>query len=77
MNVRCKMTCNAKERLDYGSEGIGYEIRLAPVTYGSQENDDVFKWTPGGGVHLVTVNGRAAEGFVIGKEYYVDFSPAE
>ncbi len=55
----------------------GHSVQLQPVTTGSEENKTFYKYTPGGKIELSTVNVAAAEQFVPGKEFYVDFTPAE
>lgn len=50
---------------------------LHPVTSGSPENAEFFKWTPSGQIQLGTINPAAAEQFVPGRQFYVDFTPAE
>lgn len=55
----------------------GHNVVLFPVTSGSDENKEFYKYTPGGKIELSTINVAAAEQFVPGKEVYVDFSPAE
>lgn len=55
----------------------GTTISLFPVISGSAENEQFYKWTPSGQVQLNTVNDLAAEQFIVGKEYYVDFTPAD
>lgn len=74
MSVRAKFKCTHKAPQD--DEGAA-EIRFEPVIDGSAENADFFKWTPWGDIRIGTVNPRAAEQFVEGKEYYVDFTPAQ
>lgn len=51
--------------------------KLHPVTSGSDENKQFFRWTPGGEISLGTVSKEAGEYFKIGKEYYVDFTEVE
>lgn len=60
----------------------GKELRtlvLVPV-YGKSdpdhENSKFWKYTPSGEIKLGTVNEAAWEQFELGKEYYVDFTPA-
>lgn len=54
-----------------------YDITLYAVTAnGSEENKDFFTNTPTGNLTLTTVNEAAAKQFEKGKEYYVDFTPA-
>lgn len=65
--VRAKFKCESNEKGD---------IRLSPVVGGSEENDQFYAATPGGSILLAVVNESAAQQFEVGKEYYVDFSPA-
>lgn len=53
------------------------DISLYPVTTGSDENKEFYANTPGGSIQLQTVNLEAAKQFEQGKEYYIDFTPAE
>ena len=59
------------------SEGGLKTANLAPVTGGSPENDKFFKWTPGGQIQLGTMNAEAAAQFVPGRQFYIDFTPAD
>jgi hypothetical protein len=54
----------------------GATVVLRPVTQGSEENEKFFKFTPWGSIELGTVNNDAIAEFEIGKEVYVDFTPA-
>lgn len=55
-----------------------YDISLFAVTAnGSEENKSFFTNTPTGSLTLNTVNEAAAKQFEVGKEYYLDFTPAE
>ena len=68
MPVRCKFVCS---HLD------GNNVYLSPDYTGSEENKEFFAATPGGQIGLYTVNQSALDQFEQGKEYYVDFTPAE
>ncbi|MBT2333609.1 hypothetical protein J7E49_06790 [Variovorax paradoxus] len=59
------------------SEGGLKTANLTPVTSGSPENEKFFKWTPGGQIQLGTINPGAAEEFRPGREFYIDFTPAD
>lgn len=73
MSVRAKMrVVSATKRED----GEGGSVRLEPVISGSPENAEFYRWTPGGVVELNTINIQAFDQFAVGKEYYVDFTPA-
>jgi hypothetical protein len=54
----------------------GVTIKLTAVTSGSPENAQFFAYTPSGAISLSTVNTNASAQFEVGKEYYVDFTPA-
>ncbi|WP_236293118.1 hypothetical protein [Paenibacillus allorhizoplanae] len=43
---------------------------------GSEENKDFWKYTPAGQIQMSVDNEKAQEQFEVGKEYYVDFTPA-
>jgi hypothetical protein len=69
--------CRAKFKLTARIENqAGHSLTFEPVTTGSPENDQFFKWTPWGKVEIGTVNPEAAAGFKVGGEYYLDFTPA-
>jgi hypothetical protein len=69
--VRAKFTVTSKlEKPD------GYEVELYPVTGGSTENAQFYRYTPGGKISMATINKAAADQLVVGKSYFVDFSEA-
>lgn len=72
MSVRAKFKVNSITQY----EGGAASIKLNPVTTGSDENKAFYKYTPCGSIDLQTVNEEAAKQFVVGAEFYVDFSPA-
>jgi hypothetical protein len=51
-------------------------VRLQPVSGGSDENKRFYEATPAGQIELGTLNQEALAMFVIGQEFYVDFTPA-
>lgn len=68
--TRAKFLCTSiKETMS------GKVIELNPVTGVSEENKNFFKWTPSGKIEMGIVNDNVK--FLIGKEYYVDFTLAE
>ena len=73
MSVRAKFKVHMKN----DTEGSGTTVYLVPVVGGSSENEQFYKYTPGGQIQLSTINDDAAAEFEIGKEYYVDFTLAE
>lgn len=52
-------------------------VVLYPVNGDTEENKNFFKWTPSGKIEIGILNPEAAKQFEIGKEYYIDFTPAE
>lgn len=74
MTVRAKFFCQTVEE---DPTNDGYTVTLYPVTDGSAENDQFFRWTPGGQITISTVNRAAAAEFEEGTEYYVDFIKAD
>lgn len=55
----------------------GGRIILLPVTSGSPENDEFFKWTPYGKIEIGTINAEAIKQFNPCDQFYVDFTKAE
>ncbi len=78
MSVRAKFYVNSltKQKMWNGTDGIGTVVKMSPVMDGSDENKQFYKYSPSGSIELGTVNENAAAQFEIGKEYYVDFTPA-
>ncbi len=74
--VRCKFTCTNKEEANAGKPEDGYRITMHPVSSGSPENEAFFKYTPWGNFEFGTINKYAADQIEVGKEYYIDISPA-
>lgn len=56
--------------------GTTYNVTLRPVTVGSDENKEFYKYTPAGNIELTVVSENTADMFVPGKEYFVDFTEA-
>lgn len=76
MSVRAKFVCEGKT--EYGENGAsGAAISLRAVYSNSEENKKFFNATPCGEITLSVVNPEAAKQFEQGKEYYVDFTPAQ
>lgn len=69
--VRAKFECTHKVQ-----DVNGWMITFKPVTSGSAENEKFYKYTPSGGLDIGTINDDAADQFEVGKEYYLDISPA-
>ncbi len=73
--VRAKFVCTGIT--DYPANE-NKSVTFSPVIDGSDENKSFSKYTPGGQIQLsISYETEASEVFEEGKEYYVDFSPAE
>lgn len=69
MSVRAKFVCNEVAKNMYGSTRVSFH----PVTNGSKENEQFWKYTPAGKIEMQIDNPEAAAQFEVSKEYYVDF----
>lgn len=72
MGVRAKFVC---EEIEAGDDGSG-DVKLSAVVSGSEENRNFFKWTPSGTLRMGTCNAEALSQFELGKDYYIDITPA-
>jgi len=55
----------------------GATVQMHPVTDGSLENDEFYKWTPGGSLTLSLVSLETAKFFKPGSAYYLDLTAIE
>ncbi len=89
MTVRTKFRCNSithlinhiyDQDLKQSIPTPARSISMSPV-YGNgdpnHENSKFWKASPAGTLSLDVVNAAAADLFEVGKEYYLDFTPAE
>lgn len=67
------ITTRAHWQRDKGHIG---QVRLVPVGGDSEENKRFYEATPAGAIELGTINQEALAQFEIGREFYVDFTPA-
>lgn len=67
--IRAKFKCHLKD-------AVNKTVYLAPVTSGSEENENFFKYTPYGTIVLNQLEQSAFDAYIEGTEYYVDFSPS-
>jgi hypothetical protein len=67
--VRAKMKCCQTGQNEDGT----FTANFYPVTGGSKENEEFFKWTPGGQLQLSVLKSQY---FEAGKEYYIDIEAA-
>lgn len=78
MSANVSLGTDEKGVRKYG-EGRLYTISASPV-YGNgdptHENTKFWEATPNGSLELGMVNEETAKLFEIGKEYYLDFTPA-
>ena len=75
MKVRAKFQCTyVEDQAVYEQK----EVSFSAVMDGSEENKSFAKYTPSGQIRVVvSYDTPAVNAFVPGKEYYVDFTPAE
>lgn len=69
--LRAKMRCDSIEPGEY--------VRLSAV-YSSDPDSENYSWsqaTPSGQLNMYITNPEAQGKFEVGKEYYIDISPAE
>lgn len=59
---------------DYGNNN--HEVKMTPVTTGSVENKSFSLYTPSGEARLLINNPDTIGFFEAGKEYYLEFKPA-
>lgn len=72
--VRSKFVCTGVKD---STESETKSVSFSPVVNGSDENKSFSKYTPSGQIHLViSYETEASNAFEIGKEYFVDFTPA-
>lgn len=73
--VRAKFKVNSYETNLQKNEECR-TVKLSAVSDGSEENKRFFKFTPNGQITIGLLTPEAWQQFELGKEYYVDFSPA-
>ena len=71
MSVTLKGQCVEKTKFVEGSR-----VKLLPVVGGSSDNESFYKWTPSGEIVFSTINDAAADKIEVGKEYYIELTPA-
>lgn len=77
--VRAKFTVESKLITNHGAPGTPMPlttVKLKPVMANSAENKEFWKWSPNGVIELATLNPAAADALELGREYYIDFTPA-
>jgi hypothetical protein len=75
MDVRAKFSCSSvtKFKSGWGDYPIHYNFKFQVVSSGSEENKKFFAATPSG---ILELSALKEDLFEVGKEYYLDFSPA-
>lgn len=72
--IRCKFVCvEMGKRVGWGENKVLHHAVLTPVGSGSEENKKFFAATPSGKLEVSSV---VPDAFEVGKEYYIDISPA-
>ena len=83
MQVRAK--CRVTKKIEsssinpHASETPQVEVTLQPVfaTEDGDANANWSKYTPSGELRLTITNPTASDAFVVGKAYFVDFTPVD
>lgn len=77
--VRAKFKVDTLTRSNFGS-GEMTTIKMSPVYANNDpnhENSKFWRYSPSGSLELGCVNPEAVKQFELGKEYYIDFTPAD
>lgn len=74
--VRAKVRIEEKTQRAWGDDQHAVDVTMNVVYRNSEENERFFKATPSGKITLGGLKPETAALFEIGKEYYVDFTPA-
>lgn len=80
MKVRAKMVVQEISRNKYGTQSEMNTVKMHPVYQGKDpdsENSKFWEYTPVGKLELGSIKKDIGALFEIGKEYYIDISPAE
>lgn len=76
MTVRAKFKCISKTE-DEGNETANISFTAVYDPNPESENGQFFKWTPSATLNMYNLKGTARDAFEQGKEYYLDFTPAD
>jgi hypothetical protein len=77
MKVKAKFICNTVSKHKFNKQDQGSTtVILTPVTHGSEENRDFWKYTPSGNLEMHINNEAAEKYFEPGEEYYLTFEKA-
>lgn len=78
MTVRAKFQCQGVTPLDAKAYGEGTAtVTLRPVYGDGTDNASWSKATPAGQLDMTITNPAAVAAFVVGKSYFLDFTPAD
>jgi len=78
VTIRAKFVCdNVAQVPSQTQEEPMYMVSMHAVYSNVGENKEYWKYTPSGQLNLWSVNEKVKEAFIQGKEYYLDFTPAE
>ncbi len=77
MSVRAKFYVVENKGLESDPEQHNITLQAVTDSDPKSENHTFWKYTPAGQVTLYTINPGAWEQFEIGKQFYVDFTPAD
>lgn len=78
MKVRAKFVCERLEHLPTGQvDETNIAVAFRAVYANGEANREWSKWTPAGQLTMSITNPDAANWFELGKEYFLDITPAE
>lgn len=73
--MRAVFRVTEKRENMHGTDTTGISITLVPVQK-AQQNQAIFHGTPNGKLQLQILNQEAAKEVEVGKDYFVDLTPA-
>jgi hypothetical protein len=77
MSVRAKFKCwSIQHTYSHSPDASAAQVTLTPVYGDSEENKTWSQHTPSGKIEMLITNPSAIASFELGKDYYVDFTPA-
>lgn len=78
MSVRAKFKCwSIQHNYSHSPTASAAQITLTPVFGNEGENASWSQATPSGKIEMLITNPAAIAAFELGKDYYIDFTPAE
>lgn len=73
LKICAKFRCTSVKKIEGGQE----VVEMSPVTSGSDDNKTWSKYTPCGSLSMTITAEGAVGHFEPGRQYFLDFTPAE